>query len=468
MASVFGLMLLTVTNVAFALDDTDASSVSVYTTDPSAPEQYLKKSSPALLEKLPLHAAVLTYNSTHLFQSMEGFGAALTDSAILAINRLTPMVRTKLLHDLFGPQEGLNVNFLRVPIGASDFSIENYSYLDLPAGQTDPDLNAFNASRAQPTIDMIHEILEINPDVKIMLTPWSPPGWMKTSGSMINGSLKPEFFDALAGYLIKSIQAFEAQDIPISYLSIQNEPYFGNDKYASMYMTAEDQITLIRDHLGPLMQLWNVDTKILVLDHNYIYREDADRIFETTKEWVEGIAYHCYDGDIESIKGSTAPIFQTECTAIEDGTSFKSNFHDWLSTQVINGGLVGAKSALGWNIVLDKTHGPSIGYCTDCRGMVDVNLKDQTYRVNPEMIAIAHAGKFVRQGARRMETADYKSPRFSYVAYLNPGEDVVVIAENKIDKAIAVAVPDQDGHYFKVRIPAGGAVTVTIPSSFLF
>jgi glucosylceramidase len=461
-------MLLLVSNSAIALDLADETHVSVYSTDPQAPEHYLQKSFAVPLDALPERAAVLKYNREHLFQSVEGFGAALTDSSVIAINKLAPALRTKLLHLIFDPREGLNVNVLRVPIGASDFSVVNYSYLDLPAGQTDPDLDAFSASRAQPTFDMLHEILAINPELKIMLTPWSPPAWMKTSDSMINGSLKQEFFLSYAGYLLKSIRAFEEQDIHVSFLTIQNEPFFGNDGYASMYMTADDQISLIKDHLGPYMKMWGMTTKVLAFDHNYVYRSDAENIFETTKTWVDGIAYHCYDGTIDDLKGSTAPVYLTECTAIADGTSFKSNFAYWIGKEVIGAGLVGAKMTLGWNVVLDETHGPTIGYCADCRGMIDVNLKDQTYSVNPEMIAIAHAAKFIHPGAHRMETMDYKSERFSYIAYMNPGEDAVVIVQNKIDKPIAVAIPDQDGQFYKVRVPASGAATITIPSPFIF
>lgn len=445
-----------------------SNSIFFYSTNPAEMGDSFRSEQGTPLATLPKRAAVLSYDVHRTFQTIEGFGAALTDSSVMVINRLSPMVRTKLLHQLFDPRDGFNINVLRVPVGASDFSVENYSYLDLPAGQSDTDLVGFNASRAHDTIALLQEIREINPDLKVLLTPWSPPGWMKTSQSMINGSLKPEYFDAYARYLVKSIAAFEEQNIPVAYITVQNEPYFGNDGYASMYMSADDQIQFIRDHFGPYLRESGFDTEILAFDHNFSYRADADRIFDAAKEYLGGIAYHCYDGSVEDLKGSTAPIYQTECTSVTEDTDAKKVLHDWTNTEVIEGGLMGSKMALGWNIVLDETHGPFIGYCDVCRGMVDVNSKTEAVTVNPEMIAIAHAGKFVQPGAQRIETHDYKSKRFSYVAFLNPGGDVVMVIENKLSKAIAFAVPDQNQRYFRVRLPADGVATVLIPPPFLF
>ena len=414
------------------------------------------------MAKLPDRPAILKYDRMQMFQTIEGFGAALTDASVMAINKLSPAVRMKVLHTLFDPHSGMNINLLRVPIGGSDFSTDFYSYLDLPKGEEDPDLLAFDASRAHPTIAMLREIREINPNLKVILTPWSPPGWMKTSDSLINGNLKPEFFDALARYLVKSIQTFEKENIPISYITIQNEPFFGNDKYASMSMSTDDQIKMIRNYLGPLLRRSGLATKILGMDHNYSFHTEGDRLYSSSKDWLAGIAYHCYGGTISQLSGSEAPIFQSECTAIEDGSSFSQTLHFWIDTQVIDGGLVGTKMALGWNVVLDETHGPSLGYCPNCRGMVDVNVKNQTFKVNPEMIAIGHVGKFVYPGAHRIASHDYQSSRFSYIAYTNPSGEVVLVAENKVDQAIALAVPDQENRYYKVTVPALGVVTITI------
>lgn len=446
---------------AKALDIARYSPVSVYTTDPKMPQDYLAPSPITELPSRPGNAVVLNYNQDQLFQQIDGFGAALTDSAVYDINKLSPMLRTKLLHLLFSPDGGFNLNYLRVPIGASDYSLRAYSYLDLAAGQTDNDLTQFNASAADATIAMIHEIRKINPDVRIMLSPWSPPAWMKTNGSLMNGSLKPDMYDVESHYLLKSIETFENKGVPVSLITVQNEPFYGTDGYPSMLMSAEQQIELI-NHFGPLLRNSGLSTQILGLDHNFIYRNDADHIYSETRPWLAGIAYHCYEGDTDDLMGSTEPIYQTECTGVEEGSSFSDTLHSWLQTEVIDGGLVGSKLALGWNLVLDENHGPYIGNCTNCRGMVDVNMKAQTFTVNPELIALVHASKFVFPGAYRMETQDFKSKDFSYIGYSNPNGSFVLVVENKSDKALTFVVPDLEGHYYQMQVPAYGVSTVQI------
>lgn len=447
---------------ARALDISQYSPVSVYSTDPTTPDTYLSESSVTLLPNTPpSDALVLSYNHDHLFQQIDGFGAALTDSSVININKLSPMIRTKLLHMLFSQDSGLNLNYLRVPVGASDYSLQWYSYLDLPKGEADTDLSGFNASAAYPTIQLLKEILEINPNVRVMLTPWSPPGWMKTNESMMNGSLKNDMYEVLSQYLMKSLEAFESQGIPVALMSIQNEPFYGTSGYPSMFMTAEEQIELI-NHFGPLLHQSGYSTQLLGLDHNFIYRTDADHIYSETRPWLAGIAYHCYEGDVDDLMGSTTPFYQTECTGVEEGTPYEKTLHSWLQTQVIDGGLMGSKLALGWNLVLDEKHGPYIGWCNNCRGMVDINSQTETITVNPELVAIAHASKYVLPGAYRMETRDYKSKDFSYIGYANPNGSYVLVVENRSDKPMAFVVPDVDGRYYRIRVPANGVSTVKI------
>ena len=162
------------------------------------------------------------------YQAIVGFGAAVTDSSAWLIeNRLNEAQRTALLKELFGRDGGLGLSFTRISIGASDFSLAHYSLDDPPGGKADPDLAHFSIepNRAY-LLPVLKSALAINPQLRIVASPWSPPGWMKTSGSMIGGRLRPEAQPALANYLVRFVDAFAAQGVPIFALTLQNEPGF--------------------------------------------------------------------------------------------------------------------------------------------------------------------------------------------------------------------------------------------------
>lgn len=161
-------------------------------------------------------------------QTMVGFGAAVTDATAHLIQaRMTRQQRDALLRDLFGRENGgLGFDFTRVTIGASDFSLSHYSLADAE----DPSLAGFSvAPMAAEVFPTVRQALAINPELKVMATPWSAPGWMKTTGAMIQGELKPEYYSTYADYLTRYISAAAAEGVPTDYISIQNEPDFEPD-----------------------------------------------------------------------------------------------------------------------------------------------------------------------------------------------------------------------------------------------
>src|SRR5262249_45202852 len=157
-----------------------------------------------------------------------GFGAAVTDASAWNIaTRLNADQRTELMQELFGRDGGLGLSFTRISIGASDFSLKHYSLDDPPGGKPDPDLEHFSiAANRRHLLPVLREALAINPDLKIVASPWSPPGWMKSSGSMVGGRLRPEYYPAFATYLVRFAEAYAAEGVPIYALTIQNEPNF--------------------------------------------------------------------------------------------------------------------------------------------------------------------------------------------------------------------------------------------------
>ncbi len=201
------------------------------------------------------------------FQEIDGFGASLTESsAYVLANHMTAAARTALLRRLFDRDSGIALRVLRQPIGASDFALGNYSYDDTP-----PDLSDFSIAHDRATIiPILKEIRAINPDLLIIASPWSPPGWMKTSGSMLSGELAATQYRTLADYFVKFVRAYTDEGLPIYAVTPQNEPHFVSGSYPGMRMDAVDQARFVGEELGPALAAAGLGTtKILVWDHNW-------------------------------------------------------------------------------------------------------------------------------------------------------------------------------------------------------
>ena len=224
----------------------------------------------SLLEKPPLQfgssripALTIEIDDSVKYQQVDGFGASLTDSsAWLLSQKLTPAQRRTLLKQLFDTKQGIGLAILRQPMGSSDFSLADYSYDDAPPGGSDPKLKRFTIDRdRQYILPVLREALAVNPNLKIIASPWSPPGWMKTSGSMIGGTLLPSSFTPLACYFVRFVQAYQAAGVPLFAITPQNEPRNIPADYPGMGMTAEQQTVFIREHLGPAFRDAHLKTR---------------------------------------------------------------------------------------------------------------------------------------------------------------------------------------------------------------
>src|SRR5882762_5295991 len=280
-------------------------SVNVWLTDLSAGVKLVQQSNLSFAPDSNSNPLMITVDESSQFQQIEGFGASFTDSsAWLVYNKLNSTQRTDLMTNLFSPTNGIGLGLLRQPLGASDFStIGNYSYDDVPAGQTDPNLTNFSINHDLTYIvPVLKQALQLNPAVKIIGTPWSPPGWMKTTGSMIGGNLKTEDYAPLASYFVKYIQAYQAQGVPVNYVTVQNEPLFIPGGYPGMGMPATVQAGFIKNYLGPAFAASNIKTKILAYDHNWDVVNYPETVLSDadSAQFVSGIAWHWYGGDVSA------------------------------------------------------------------------------------------------------------------------------------------------------------------------
>ena len=266
---------------------------------------------------------VITVNPSTTYQSMTGFGASFTDSSAWLVYN-SPL-RNEIMTKLFDPNQGIGLDFLRQPIGASDFSQSMFSYDDVPSGQTDPTLADFSIAHDESyIIPILQQALSINPTTTVMATPWSPPGWMKTSGSMVGGTLNTADYQVFANYLVKFIQAYDAAGVPISLITAQNEPEYSPSNYPGSTFTSTQEADFIADNLGPAMSAAGLSTGILDYDHNWNDPSFPETVLgdSSAAQYVTGTAWHCYSGDpsaqstVEAVYPSYG-TYETECSGTQ-------------------------------------------------------------------------------------------------------------------------------------------------------
>ena len=395
----------------------------------------------SLIRKDATTLPTITIDSTIKYQSMDGFGAALTGASAFNINKLNDGDKKTLLNNLFSPTAGIGISYLRITIGASDFSLNSFSYDDVGIGQTDVDLKYFSIAPDQAEVIPILKLIKsINPSVKILASPWSAPAWMKTSGNMVGGSLKPEFYPAYANYFVKYIKAYQAEGITIDAITPQNEPLYFDAKYPCMSMLAGEQADFIKNNLGPAFKKEGINTKIIIYDHNWDHPEYPMSILADTAaaKFIAGSAFHGYGGNVGSMSSvhqafPNKDLYFTEISGGDWAPDFSGNLMWNVSNIFIGTAKNWSKSALMWNLVLDQNHGPKNFGCDNCRGVVTINTNN-TGTNNVEYYVIGHFSKFVKSGAFRIaSTCTFSTSQLDQVAFMNPDGAKVLVVMNPED-----------------------------------
>lgn len=409
----------------------------------------------------------ITVDATQRFQSIEGYGAAMTNSsASLLQNQMYAAQRGRLMNDLFSTSDGIGLNYLRLAIGASDFTADGfYTYNDLPSGRTDAPQRHFSIDPDRATIlPSLAQARGINPALKLMGSPWSAPAWMKTSGSLIGGSLAPEWQASYALYLRRFVEAYAAEGQPIDTLTLQNEPLFTPGDYPGMQMLAGQQIDLVKNHVGPEFADAGLTTKLLAYDHNWDNTAYPISVLNDpdAREYLAGTAFHGYAGNVsaQSVVHDAHPdkaIYFTEIT----GGDFAPNFEDnlvWNAHNLLIGGARNwGSTVLLWNLALDENHNPHQGGCQDCRGVVTVDSTTGDVTHNEEFYALAHASRFVQPGAVRIGSNTIENV-LEAVAFENPDGSRAMIALNPTGSALPLRTAEQ-GKHFRYDVPARSLAT---------
>lgn len=405
--------------------------------------------------------ALIEVDDQQTYQSIDGFGYTLTGGSATLINKLPEAAKDALLKELFSMKDnGIGVSYLRISVGASDLSAAPFSYNDLPEGQTDPNQDKFSIAMEQTDlIPILKRIVAINPAIKIMGSPWSPPTWMKDNNSFKGGSLKPEWYGSYAKYFIKYINAMKAEGLTIDAITIQNEPLHPGN-VPSMYMEAQDQANFIKTALGPAFKAAGIKTKIIVYDHNADRPDYPITILKDPEanQYVDGSAFHLYGGKIDALSQVHEAFPDKNIYFTEQWVGGPSNFQEdlkWhVSTLIIGATRNWSRNVLEWNLAADPEYKPhTIGGCTSCLGAITIGAGVSR---NVAYYIIGHASKFVPAGSLRI--ASNLVEKLDNVAFRTPDGKTVLIAVNT-DAVSRTFNIKHGGKMAATSLPAGAVAT---------
>ncbi len=379
---------------------------------------------------------MIAIDDKRTFQSVDGFGFALTGGSAQLLMRMSPEARAALLKELFSTDgNGIGVSYLRVSIGSSDMNEHVFSYDDLPAGETDVQLKKFSLAPDQAdVIPVLKQILAIDPKIKILGSPWSAPAWMKTNDNSKGGSLKPEYYPVYAQYFVKYIEGMRSAGIPIDAITIQNEPL--NPKNTpSMVMFAEQQDVFIKKDLGPAFQKEGIKTKILLYDHNLDVPSYPLSILKdpAASKYVAGSAFHLYGGDVSALTQvhdafPNKAIYFTEQSITEPRHATTMDIAEPVSRVPIGVTRNWSRNVLLWNLAADPNDGPHTnnGGCTECQGAI--TLDGDTVTRHVAFYTTAHFSKFVRPGSVRVASNNLE--QLDNVVFRTPDGKIVLVVAN--------------------------------------
>lgn len=371
------------------------------------------------------------------FQSVLGFGAALTGASCYLLEHLDPGRRTAILDQCFGAS-GLRFSVARTSIGSSDYSLTAYSFDDTPA--PDPDLSHFSIDHDRAYIlPILLEAQKVNPELFYFSSPWSPPGWMKAGGSLYGGNMRSHYFPAYARYFVRFLQAYAAAGVRIQAVTVQNEVDTDQDGRMPQALWGQEyEIDFVKQYLGPALQQASLDTKIWILDHNYnLWGRAIDELSDPDLyHWVDGVAWHGYMGSPSAMTRvhDTFPAknaYWTEGGPDYNQPDYATNWTSWSST--FTGILRNwARCIVSWNLVLDENGRPDIGPFS-CGGLVTLNSRTKEVTRSGQFYAFAHYSRVIRRGARVFASFS-DLPGIDHVAAENPDGSRVLVLTNRGDQ----------------------------------
>jgi glucosylceramidase len=397
-------------------------------------------------------------------QTMDGFGFAMTGGSAELLMKMSAAKRAAVLKELFGTGAGsIGVSYLRLSIGASDMNEKVFTYDDMPAGETDPELKHFALGPDMANVvPVMKEVLRINPRIAILASPWTPPSWMKTDEKPKAGSLKPELYGVYARYLVKYVKAMGAQGIRIKAITMQNEPL--NPKNTpSLVMTAAEERDFLKTALGPALHKAGLKTDVILYDHNcdrpdYPLEVLADK---DAAQYVKGSGFHLYGGTVDAMTKvheahPDKDLYFTEQMVTQEDEQAPLKLAEATSRVVIGATRNWSKNVLLWNLAADPKFGPHTdsGGCPVCQGAITIDGDKVTREL--AFYTVAQVSKFVKPGAVRVQSQGPEE--LPNVAFATPEHKTVLLVANPGAAARSFHVKFH-GREFAASLDAGDVAT---------
>jgi len=402
---------------------------------------------------------VIALDPAKQFQTLLGFGAAFTDASCYVFNQLSADAREHLFHEMFHPTE-LGFNVCRTCMGSSDYSTSVFSYDE---GEPDPNLERFSIAHDREYIlPMLRAARAVNPDLFLFASPWSPPGWMKSSGSMLGGSMRRRYIPNYAQYFIRFLQAYDAEGVPVQAVTPQNEVDTDQDgRMPACIWPQEYEIEFVQ-HLGPLLEQNHLATKIWILDHNYNLwgRATCELDIPAVRQYANAVAWHGYVGGAEMMSKVRELHPDAAMHWTEGGPDYTSPDYltDWVKwagtfTDVLRNW---CESITAWNLALDERGRPNLGPFP-CGGLVTINSQTKEVTRSGQYWAFAHFSRFMRRGAKRFDSLS-SAKDIGHVAAEDPnGRRVLVLTNSAGPRMVTVQMAESSA---EVRLDQNSVTTL--------
>lgn len=370
------------------------------------------------------HECIISLSEAPVCESFSGFGAAVTDSSCYELSIMPEDKRREFLKEIYS-DDGVGLSVGRISIGASDYSPNVYSYCE----KKDLELKSFSIENDEEyNIPMLHEILKINPEMKFFASPWSPPGWMTTSGLMRGGYMRREYVDCYADYIIKFIKAYEEAGIKVEAITPQNEPethHFGCMPACIWHPDIEAEfVSVLRKKLNAC----GMDTQIWLYDHSFAGWARVAAQFKDFPNLInecDAVAFHYYDGAPEMVGDLKKEYPNVKWHYTEGGPRLYDNYGtDWCKWGMLISKSMneGCGSFTGWNLLLDDCGEPNVGPFF-CGGLATLNSQSGELSYSGQYHAFKHFAKFIKRGAK-IYSVDIHG---DYIPYANfPNKNVYI------------------------------------------
>lgn len=388
---------------------------------------------------------VVTLYPSQTREVWEGFGAALTGASGTVYAQMRPEQRREMMEMYFSPAK-MGYDRVRIHMDSCDFCAEMY---EADGDEADAALERFDFSRTEELIlPMLRDAqAAAGRPLKIMLSPWSPPAYMKTNGERCHGgSLRPEYAERWAEYICRYIREFQARGFAVERISLQNEPKAVQTWDSCVYTDEQEKAFLPVMHAA-LARNGLDEIEIFLWDHNKerAFERASAILDETTRPMVAGVACHWYSGDhfenldmLRSAYPELKLILSESCVGFlrPDDAQAHAAGAVQLSHEILGDLAHGATAFYDWNLLLDERGGPNhVGNFCHAPYLFDTKAKE----LRPQLLLqyyyqFAH---FIQPGSVRVMLSRY-TDRCEAVAFRRPDGRLAVVLLNRTEKEMPV------------------------------